>query len=307
MTVVINEHLLKRKNIGEIKGLVRELSESVVRSIVQRNYEGLAIRVSNVERLKQEVESRIGSVSAEKEDLLELKGRLNQLTSMVDTFFKQDITTSKMESLNDIRHSYSILDIVRRGRDSRVEKETLQDKLAEQEGIELTEEELDGYLFALDRLSMVEVNEGSVSLTETGENLFSIYTANKKFTNKYERIKRKTQRQRRIKVDAELLEKVENIENGFNILNIMYNYSDEELEVEEIAGMINLEDEEVKAVLDRMTLLKLVEEMEADETNTFTITKYGIKIFTLYKESKRYTNKYEKIKRKERKLIEVSA
>lgn len=307
MTVVINEHLLKRKNIGEIKGLVRELSESVVRSIVQRNYEGLAIRVSNVERLKQEVESRIGSVSAEKEDLLELKGRLNQLTSMVDTFFKQDITTSKMESLNDIRHSYSILDIVRRGRDSRVEKETLQDKLAEQEGIELTEEELDGYLFALDRLSMVEVNEGSVSLTETGENLFSIYTANKKFTNKYERIKRKTQRQRRIKVDAELLEKVENIENGFNILNIMYNYSDEELEVEEIAGMINLEDEEAKAVLDRMTLLKLVEEMEADETNTFTITKYGIKIFTLYKESKRYTNKYEKIKRKERKLIEVSA
>lgn len=307
MTVVINEHLLKRKNIGEIKGLVRELSESVVRSIVQRNYEGLAIRVSTVERLKQEVESRIGSVSAEKEDLLELKGRLNQLTSMVDTFFKQDITTSKMESLNDIRHSYSILDIVRRGRDSRVEKETLQDKLAEQEGIELTEEELDGYLFALDRLSMVEVNEGSVSLTETGENLFSIYTANKKFTNKYERIKRKTQRQRRIKVDAELLEKVENIENGFNILNIMYNYSDEELEVEEIAGMINLEDEEVKAVLDRMTLLKLVEEMEADETNTFTITKYGVKIFTLYKESKRYTNKYEKIKRKERKLIEVSA
>ena len=307
MTVVINEHLLKRKNIGEIKGLVRELSESVVRSIVQRNYEGLAIRVSTVERLKQEVESRIGSVSAEKEDLLELKGRLNQLTSMVDTFFKQDITTSKMESLNDIRHSYSILDIVRRGRDSRVEKETLQDKLAEQEGIELTEEELDGYLFALDRLSMVEVNEGSVSLTETGENLFSIYTANKKFTNKYERIKRKTQRQRRIKVDAELLEKVENIENGFNILNIMYNYSDEELEVEEIADMINLEDEEVKAVLDRMTLLKLVEEMEADETNTFTITKYGIKIFTLYKESKRYTNKYEKIKRKERKLIEVSA
>jgi hypothetical protein len=307
MTVVINEHLLKRKNIGEIKGLVRELSESVVRSIVQRNYEGLAIRVSTVERLKQEVESRIGSVSAEKEDLLELKGRLNQLTSMVDTFFKQDITTSKMESLNDIRHSYSILDIVRRGRDSRVEKETLQDKLAEQEGIELTEEELDGYLFALDRLSMIEVNEGSVSLTETGENLFSIYTANKKFTNKYERIKRKTQRQRRIKVDAELLEKVENIENGFNILNIMYNYSDEELEVEEIAGMINLEDEEVKAVLDRMTLLKLVEEMEADETNTFTITKYGIKIFTLYKESKRYTNKYEKIKRKERKLIEVSA
>lgn len=307
MTVVINEHLLKRKNIGEIKGLVRELSESVVRSIVQRNYEGLAIRVSTVERLKQEVESRIGSVSAEKEDLLELKGRLNQLTSMVDTFFKQDITTSKMESLNDIRHSYSILDIVRRGRDSRVEKETLQDKLAEQEGIELTEEELDGYLFALDRLSMVEVNEGSVSLTETGENLFSIYTANKKFTNKYERIKRKTQRQRRIKVDAELLEKVENIENGFNILNIMYNYSDEELEVEEIADMINLEDEEVKAVLDRMTLLKLVEEMEADETNTFTITKYGVKIFTLYKESKRYTNKYEKIKRKERKLIEVSA
>ena len=307
MTVVINEHLLKRKNNGEIKGLVRELSESVVRSIVQRNYEGLAIRVSTVERLKQEVESRIGSVSAEKEDLLELKGRLNQLTSMVDTFFKQDITTSKMESLNDIRHSYSILDIVRRGRDSRVEKETLQDKLAEQEGIELTEEELDGYLFALDRLSMVEVNEGSVSLTETGENLFSIYTANKKFTNKYERIKRKTQRQRRIKVDAELLEKVENIENGFNILNIMYNYSDEELEVEEIAGMINLEDEEVKAVLDRMTLLKLVEEMEADETNTFTITKYGVKIFTLYKESKRYTNKYEKIKRKERKLIEVSA
>ena len=307
MTVVINEHLLKRKNIGEIKGLVRELSESVVRSIVQRNYEGLAIRVSTVERLKQEVESRIGSVSAEKEDLLELKGRLNQLTSMVDTFFKQDITTSKMESLNDIRHSYSILDIVRRGRDSRVEKETLQDKLAEQEGSELTEEELDGYLFALDRLSMVEVNEGSVSLTETGENLFSIYTANKKFTNKYERIKRKTQRQRRIKVDAELLEKVENIENGFNILNIMYNYSDEELEVEEIADMINLEDEEVKAVLDRMTLLKLVEEMEADETNTFTITKYGVKIFTLYKESKRYTNKYEKIKRKERKLIEVSA
>lgn len=307
MTVVINEHLLKRKNIGEIKGLVRELSESVVRSIVQRNYEGLAIRVSTVERLKQEVESRIGSVSAEKEDLLELKGRLNQLTSMVDTFFKQDITTSKMESLNDIRHSYSILDIVRRGRDSRVEKETLQDKLAEQEGIELTEEELDGYLFALDRLSMVEVNEGSVSLTETGENLFSIYTANKKFTNKYERIKRKTQRQRWIKVDAELLEKVENIENGFNILNIMYNYSDEELEVEEIADMINLEDEEVKAVLDRMTLLKLVEEMEADETNTFTITKYGVKIFTLYKESKRYTNKYEKIKRKERKLIEVSA
>ena len=71
--------------------------------------------------------------------------------------------------------------------------------------------------------------------------------------------------------------------------------------------MINLEDEEVKAVLDRMTLLKLVEEMEADETNTFTITKYGVKIFTLYKESKRYTNKYEKIKRKERKLIEVSA
>lgn len=305
MTVKVNEHLLKRKTIEEIKDLVKDLSLSIVRTIVQRDYEGLAIRVISVEKVRREIDDRKLTISdQEKDDLLELKGRIDQLTTMINLFLNQDVNTSTMESLDDILYSYSILDIIKKGRDSQVSKDTLHNKLAETDGVELTAEELDSLLYALNRLNMVEVNDNTVALTQAGENLFSIYTANKKFTNKYERIKRKTQRQRRIKVDHELLERIEGIKNGFNTLSVMYNFVDEELEVEEIADTIDLSVETVKEILNKLALLKLVEEREADDMNTFTITKYGVKIFTLYKESKRYTNKYEKIKRKESKLIE---
>lgn len=309
-TVHINE-LLFQKNYEGVENYINKVSEELVKSIIRRNYDNIANIRLTVEALKgklivakQSLEFLKDGEDKDMFAVINLLGRINECSLIVETFAREDILYSTLEELEDIEYSYLFLNKVKESPEMKISVEDLSEKIREENPTKVDENMIEYAIYKLDDLGLTRVEDEVISLTEKGKSMFDIYSANKKYTNKYEKIRRKTSYQQRIKVDYELLDKMERIPNGFNLLQVMYDHSNEIMPVPRIADFITLEEEEIKNILDRLVHLRLVKVTQVEDgVEYFSISKYGKNIFTLYREDKRYTNKYESIQRKEKKNI----
>lgn len=217
--------------------------------------------------------------------------RINEYLFILHVFMTKNINIQMVEELEEVPYSMLVLESLKHAKMDyqRVKEGILGSEPSEEE------ETLRSTLNRLrDQLLIEEDSEGFV-LADRGKELFSAYSKGKKMTNKYERVRRQQISSRNVTVNIELLEKIEKIKGAFHVLEAFYNSGEQELTTEYLLDELEEESSVVTHALEVLKKLYLVD-MNENET-TYIILSAGENVFKTYRKNKRFTNKFERLKR----------
>lgn len=221
-----------------------------------------------------------------------LSTRVKEYLFILHIFINKNVNIQLLEQLEEEPFSMLVLESLKRSQQNYEQiKETVF-------GTEPTEEEslLRQTIDKLQEFSFIEIGEEGYKLAERGRELFSAYSKGKKMTNKYERVRRQQMSSRSVTVNIELLNKIERVQGAFRVLETYYNTNERELP---FGTLIEELGEEEGVVLNALVILKKLHLIDTiEEDNTFVLLTSGENVFKTYQRSKRFTNKYEKLKRK---------
>lgn len=225
------------------------------------------------------------------QDMDNLLLRINEYLFILHVFMTKNVNIQMVEQLEEVPYSMLVLEGL---------KHTRMDYQRVKEGIlgtEPTEEEevLRSTLNRLQEQSFINEDENGFTLADRGKELFTAYSKGKKMTNKYERVRRQQISSRNVTINIELLEKIEKIKGAFHVLEAFYNSGERELSPEYLLEELEEEDAVVLHALEVLKKLYLVD-MNEDET-TYIILSAGENVFKTYRKNKRFTNKFERLKR----------
>lgn len=271
---------------------LRELFRNVVVDIATKNEKHLTDYISVFHDILNGL-----SKSEDTELVPTLRVQVKEYLFMIHTYFQNNIGLDLLERISECSYSTLILDAIRL---KEMDYEELEEKVL---GENPTEEETLEFNYSLELLEnedlIFDTDEETFVLTERAENLFHTYATNKKMTNKYERVKRQQSKGASQKVDVELLDRLEKVNHSFAVLETFYTFTNVDLSLEDVTEETILDKDELEVTLHKLEKLNLISVVnEEDEEPTYMLLSAGKNVFKVYKKSKQYTNKYEKLKRK---------
>lgn len=287
---------LNGNGVQEFANTLRNAFTKVVSDILVKNDSSL---VKHVYALNDALHILENSENEPTAELEALKVQIKEYLFIIQTYFKKNINVDFLERLEDQPYSMLILDSLKR---TKATEEDLKARVLDEEA---TEEEVDAFEQTITFLQMkdlVENTEEGLALSEHAENLFDVYSSSKKLTNKFERVKRNQITSQNMRVNIQLLDRLEKVQHGFTVLEEVFNLVSGEIEKDELLEILSaLEGEQAEVTVKQLEELQLITQfedgLEDEEVVKVAITRTGIKVFETYKKSKQYTNKYEKIRR----------
>lgn len=217
--------------------------------------------------------------------------RMNEYLFILHIFMSKNVNIQMVEQLEEVPYSMLVLEGLKYARmDYQRVKEVIlgSEPSDEEEVLRNTINRLREHLF------IQETEEGFV-LADRGKELFSAYSKGKKMTNKYERVRRQQISSRTVTINIELLERIEKIKGAFHVLEAFHNSGEKELTLQYLTEELEEETIVISHALEVLKKLYLVD-MNESET-TYIILTAGENVFKTYRKSKKFTNKFERLRR----------
>lgn len=290
------ENTLQHSTIAGLGIILEEVQAKLVKSVVKKDSELLIKSQIEMAGVAEEIERR--SATCDQLTLLkltQLKAVADTLKGLIAEFASTEVFANSIEKLSEVKHSLCILQVLRNSYNGLDLEDLIEVCISTNEDIE--EDTVLNSCGQLEDLGFIGYSEENLYiLSEKGNNLFETYGAYKQYTNRYERLKRVQNDTVSNSVNAELLEKIGSIDKGFALLENLKNHPALADNAIDLADVLASNVEYIEEVLAKLIAFGLVLDKGDD---CYKISKKGVNVFTLYKKSKQYTNKYEVVRRKD--------
>lgn len=217
---------------------------------------------------------------------------VNEYIHILQIYLKENISSLTLERMAKNHYSFPILESAR---NNSFNYNELKDILVKD--TDNKEEVLNfqrSFNSVLSLRLIQKTDENTYTISQKGENIYTSYETSKKLTNKYERTRRKQLNLKVVKIDVELLNQLGDKKDTFKVLKTMKESDKRETLVSETLVEKTGVNEIEPIIRDLMNLTLIRQRFD----NAYVMTERGRNIFRMYKKSKRYTNKYENLKRK---------